>query len=210
MYTLSILSVQIYKFFYCMNKSTKIAILASGSGSNAENIINYFSDHYNVNIDCILCNKKDAFVFKRAEKLNIDAFYFDKTAFSEPKNIIKLLKERAIDYIILAGFLLKIPESIIHQYPNEIINIHPALLPNYGGKGMYGMNVHRAIIENKESESGITIHLVNEEYDKGKILFQAKTIIEEQDSPEDLAQKIHQLEYKHFPEIIKKYIEENA
>ncbi len=189
-----------------MNKSTKIAILASGSGSNAENINNYLLTNYDANIDCIICNKKDAFVFERAKKMDIDSFYFDKKAFSSATEVIELLKNRGVDFIVLAGFLLKISEKVIREFENKIINIHPALLPNYGGKGMYGMNVHKAVIDNNEKESGITIHLVNEEYDKGKILFQAKTSIESKDSAEDLAQKIHQLEYKHFPEVIVDYI----
>lgn len=189
-----------------MNKSVKIAILASGSGSNAENINSYLLNNYDVKIDCIICNKKDAFVIERAKKMEVDSFYFDKNAFHSATEIINLLKARKVDFIILAGFLLKISEEIIRHFENRIINIHPALLPNYGGKGMYGMHVHRSVIENNESESGITIHLVNEEYDKGKILFQAKTLISKTDTPEDLAKKIHQLEYDHFPKIIIDYI----
>ncbi len=189
-----------------MNKSVKIAIFASGSGSNAENINNYLLNNYNTKVDCILCNKKDAFVFERAKKMGVDSFYFDKKAFLSADPIIDILKQREIDFVILAGFLLKISEKIISNFENKIINIHPALLPNYGGKGMYGMNVHRSVIENKEKESGITIHLVNEEYDKGEILFQAKTSILSNDTPEELAQKIHQLEYKHFPEVVVDYI----
>lgn len=189
-----------------MNKSVKIAIFASGSGSNAENINDYLLNNYDLKIDCILCNKKDAFVFERAKKMDVDSFYFDKNAFHSASQIVDLLTERKIDFIVLAGFLLKIPEEIIRRFEDRILNIHPALLPNYGGKGMYGMNVHRAVIENKETESGITIHLVNEEYDKGEILFQATTAISTTDTPEDLAQNIHQLEYKHFPEVIIEYI----
>lgn len=189
-----------------MNKSVKIAILASGSGSNAENINNYLLNNYDIKVDCILCNKKDAFVFERAKKMDVESFFFDKKAFSSTSEILALLNERNIDFIILAGFLLKVPEEMIKQFEDRIINIHPALLPNYGGKGMYGMHVHRAVINNNEKESGITIHLVNEEYDKGRILFQAKTSIDKDDTPEDLAQKIHQLEYKYFPEVIVDYI----
>ena len=189
-----------------MNKSVKIAILASGSGSNAENINNYLLNNYDIKVDCILCNKKDAFVFERAKKMGVESFFFDKKAFSSTSEILALLNERNIDFIILAGFLLKVPEEMIKQFEDRIINIHPALLPNYGGKGMYGMHVHRAVINNNEKESGITIHLVNEEYDKGRILFQAKTSIDKDDTPEDLAQKIHQLEYKYFPEVIVDYI----
>lgn len=189
-----------------MNKSVKIAILASGSGSNAENINDYLLNNYNTKVDCIICNKKTAFVFERAKKMGVESFHFDKKAFQSAHEILSLLQERKIDFIILAGFLLKIPEVLIQHYENKIINIHPALLPNYGGKGMYGMNVHNAVIENKEKESGITIHLVNEEYDKGKILFQATTPIQPTDTAEDLAKNIHKLEYEHFPKVIVDYI----
>ncbi len=183
----------------------KIAILASGSGSNAENIINYFSDDKNVTITYILSNKKDAFVLKRAEKLGVKSQVFTSKQMREEDNLLNLLKSEA-DYIVLAGFLLKVPEAIINAFPNKIINIHPALLPKYGGKGMYGMHVHNAIRENNEAETGITIHYVNENYDEGAIIFQAKTAVSLTDTPEEIAQKVHELEYEHFPKIIKETI----
>lgn len=183
----------------------KIAILASGSGSNAENIAQYLSSNKNIKISCILSNKKDAFVLQRAEKLGIKSHVFTGKEMREQKTFLELLKKEA-DFIILAGFLLKIPENLIAAFPNKIINIHPALLPNYGGKGMYGMHVHNAVKENNESETGITIHYVNENYDEGAIIFQAKTALTADDSPEDIAKKVHTLEYEHFPRVIEEVI----
>jgi len=187
----------------------RIVILASGSGTNAENIIRYFKDSNLISVVQILCNKKDAKVFERAKRLNVSSLYFNRLEFFNEDKILNHLKQTA-DYIILAGFLWKIPESIINAFPNRIINIHPALLPKYGGKGMYGMNVHKAVVENKEKESGITIHFVNENYDEGAIIFQEKFNILPSDLVEDVAQKIHKLEYEYFPKIIEKVILENG
>lgn len=184
----------------------KLSIWASGSGSNAENIINFFKDSKEIKVDHILTNKKDAGVFERAKKLGVDIRYFSNSEFRESTPILEFLENRNIDYIILAGFLLKVSSNIIYKYPGRILNIHPALLPNYGGKGMYGMNVHKAVIDAREKHSGISIHLVDEEYDHGKLIFQSICDIEETDSPEILAQKVHELEYKHYPEVIKNYI----
>lgn len=184
----------------------KIAIFASGSGSNAENIADYFKGNKEVGICAILTNKSDAYVLKRAEKLGIPSLVFDRNDFVNSGKILDYLKDLNIDGIILAGFLWKIPVDLINAFPDRIVNIHPALLPAYGGKGMYGMNIHKAVIENKEKESGITIHLVNEEYDKGAILVQARTSISATDSPEDLAQKIHELEYSYFPVAIESWL----
>ncbi len=184
----------------------KIAILASGSGSNAENIIKYFSDDKNIEISYVLSNKKDAFVLERAKKLGIKSQVFTNKEMKEDTLFLDLLKREA-DFIVLAGFLLKVPGHIIAAFPNKIINIHPALLPKYGGKGMYGMNVHKAVKQNKESETGITIHFVNENYDEGAIIYQAKTKITTDDTPDDIAKKVHQLEYQHFPRVIKKTVE---
>ena len=184
-----------------------IAILASGSGTNAENIIKYFSKNSQIKIRCVITNKNDALVLDRAKKFNIPSICFQKKDFDTPDLILKYLSDQAIDFIVLAGFLLKIPEAIISHYPTKIINIHPALLPKYGGKGMYGDNVHKAVIENKETQSGITIHYVNSEYDEGVIIFQATCSIEKSDTYETLASKIHELEYKYFPQIIKETIE---
>lgn len=183
----------------------KIAILASGSGSNAENISRYFYDHKNIKISYILSNKRDAFVLERAKKLGIPSKVFSNKEMKEQVDLLNLLKVEA-DFIVLAGFLLKVPENIIKAFPNKIINIHPALLPNYGGKGMYGMHVHRAVKENKESETGITIHFVNENYDEGAIIFQAKTSLTAEDSPETIAEKIHTLEQEHFPRVLEEVI----
>ncbi|MCK5824821.1 MAG: phosphoribosylglycinamide formyltransferase [Ichthyobacteriaceae bacterium] len=181
---------------------TRIAIFASGSGSNAQNIAEYFADKNEFSISLILANKPDAYVLNRAKNLNIPSFVFTNKEFQTSEIVINKLKEHKIDFIVLAGFLLKVPSNLINAFNNKIVNIHPALLPNYGGKGMYGMNVHNSVIENKETESGITIHYVNENYDEGQIIFQAKTLITPNDDAESLASKIHILEYKYFPEII--------
>jgi len=183
----------------------KIVILASGSGSNAERITQYFSSHKNVEISYILSNKNDAFVLERAKKHGIKTKVFSNKEMKEQIEFLNLLKTEA-DFIVLAGFLLKVPEHIIKAFPNKIINIHPALLPNYGGKGMYGMNVHRAVKKNNETETGITIHYVNENYDEGAIIFQAKTALTTEDTPETIANKIHELEQQHFPNVIEQVI----
>ena len=183
----------------------RLVILASGSGSNAENIAQYFKNHSEIKITYFLSNKKEAFVLERAKKLGIPSKVFTRKEIQEEQNLLELLKKEA-DYIILAGFLLKVPENIIAAFPNKIINIHPALLPKYGGKGMYGMHVHNAVKNNHESETGITIHFVNENYDEGAIIFQATTPVTTTDTAETIAQKVHELEYKHFPKIIEKVI----
>ncbi len=180
-----------------------IAIFASGSGTNAQNIVEYFIDNKRINVSLILSNDKNAFVLKRAEKLNIPFQSFDKGDFYKSTNVIGLLKDYSIDFIVLAGFLWLIPLSLIKEYPNKMINIHPALLPKYGGKGMYGMKVHEMVIANGDGESGISIHYVNEKYDEGEIILQATIDILQSDTPESIAQKIHKLEYKHYPEVIK-------
>ncbi|MCL1938771.1 MAG: phosphoribosylglycinamide formyltransferase [Candidatus Azobacteroides sp.] len=179
----------------------RVAILASGSGSNAENIIRYFENRQLCVFSFILSNKTDAYVHERARKLDIPSFTISKQGF-ERGEALQLLKAYGIDFIVLAGFLLKIPENILKEYPNKIINIHPALLPKYGGKGMYGTHVHEAVTANKETESGITIHYVNENYDEGAIIFQAKCEVLPTDSAEDVAKKVHALEYAYFPRVI--------
>lgn len=184
----------------------KIAIFASGSGSNAENIANYFAEKPDISISCILCNNPKAFVIERAKNLNIPCFNFNRDDFYNSTKVLDYLKDNEIDFIVLAGFLWLIPENLVKQYPNAIVNIHPALLPNYGGKGMYGMKVHEAVIENKEKKSGISIHMVNEKYDEGSIVFQAECNIDENDTPDSLASKIHDLEYKHFPEVVEQLV----
>ena len=183
----------------------RIVILASGSGTNAENIIKYFKNSDSIRVVKVLSNKKSAKVLDRAAKFGIENESFSRTDFEITNKMLKFLIDKA-DYIILAGFLWKIPQSIIEAFPNKIINIHPALLPKYGGKGMYGMHVHSAVVENKEKESGITIHYVNENYDEGAIIFQSKVEVSSEDSAEDVAQKIHKLEYAHFPKVIENVI----
>jgi len=187
----------------------RIAIFASGSGSNAENIAQYFSGSNDIEISLILSNKKEAFVHERAKKLGIPSYTFSKTEFDEADLILETLQQYEIDFIVLAGFLLKVPRPILEAFPNRIINIHPALLPKYGGKGMYGDRVHRAVIDAGEKESGISIHYVNEHYDEGNIIFQATCEVLPSDSPDDIAQKVHQLEYNYFPEVIEKIVRNN-
>lgn len=187
-----------------MNKPKNIVLFASGSGSNVENIVNYFSKTKTANITHLFCNKPDAFVLERAKRLKIPATVFTKVDFYDSDFVLNKLIELDTDLIVLAGFLWLTPSQIIKKYTNKIINIHPALLPKFGGKGMYGMHVHQAVLANKETETGITIHFVNEKYDEGKILFQAKVKVEETDSLDEIANKIHQLEYLHFPKEIEK------
>jgi phosphoribosylglycinamide formyltransferase-1 len=183
----------------------RIVIFASGSGSNAENIIHYFNSTKTASVVKVYCNNKNAKVFDRCNRLNIESMLFSRDDFYHSEKILNLLKNEA-DLIVLAGFLWKIPLNLIEAFPNKIINIHPALLPKYGGKGMYGMHVHNAVKANNETETGITIHYVNENYDEGAIIFQTKTQLEPSDTPEDIAQKIHTLEYEHFPKVIDKVI----
>ncbi|PSL02621.1 phosphoribosylglycinamide formyltransferase [Cecembia rubra] len=179
----------------------KIAILASGSGSNAEEIMKHFGQSPKGKVVLIGSNKKDAFVLERAKKFKVPSFTFNKSEL-ESGEVTQKLQEAGVEFVVLAGFLLKIPDNLIRAFPNKILNIHPALLPKYGGKGMYGMKVHEAVKSSGDTESGITIHLVNEHYDEGKIIFQAAVQVEPSDSPEDIAQKVHQLEYKYFSNVI--------
>ena len=187
-------------------KKRNIAVFASGSGTNAQRITEYFSDHPEISVSMILSNKPDAYVLVRAKKLMIPSVVFDRHTFYETSEISGLLKKNKIDLIVLAGFLWLIPEDLIQAFRGRIINIHPALLPKYGGKGMYGSRVHEAVIQSRDKESGITIHFVNEKYDEGNIIFQAKCEVLPDDTPDTLAQRIHQLEYKHYPEVIEKVI----
>lgn len=182
-----------------------IAIFASGSGSNAENIINHFNGGNLARIVLILSENKDAYVFERARKLNVPAVLFSLDEFKNGK-ILSTLKQYDVDFIVLAGFLKLFPSSIIEEFPQKIVNIHPALLPKYGGKGMYGDRVHKAVIEAGETESGITIHYVNSQYDEGGIIFQAKCPVLPNDKPEDLALRVHGLEYEYFPKVIEKLL----
>ena len=192
---------------YFCTYMTNAAIFASGEGTNAENIINYFTKDPRIKIKLVFTNKAEAGVIARAEKHKKNVQIFSKDSLeNKTGQIIEFLRAEKIDLIILAGFLLKIPEALVKAFPDKIINIHPALLPKYGGKGMYGMNVHKAVIDNKETESGITIHFVNEEYDKGKIILQEKCSVDANDTAESLAKKIHALEYTYFPKAIEKLL----
>jgi len=180
----------------------RIVIFASGSGTNAENLIKFFHNRNDVSIVQVLTNNSRAKVIERCKRLKVKCVSFNKMDFNESEYVVNLLKRDNTDLIVLAGFLWKIPESILNAFPNKVINIHPALLPKYGGKGMYGRRVHQAILDNKETETGITIHYVNEYYDEGAIIFQEKCLLNAIDTIETIAAKIHDLEMKHFPEVI--------
>jgi phosphoribosylglycinamide formyltransferase-1 len=182
--------------------TTKLAIFASGSGSNAHNIIEYFQGHPQIKVEILLSNNPKAYALERAKNAGIKTRVFDRSEFYGSGIIIQELKDMNISWIILAGFLWLIPENLVKMFPDHIINIHPALLPKYGGKGMFGMHVHRAVVEAAEAETGISIHMVNPVYDEGTILFQAKCSIEKLDKPEDVARKVQELEHKHFPSVI--------
>lgn len=186
-----------------------IAILASGNGSNAQRIIEYFSSNKNIHFPFIITNNEDALVRERAKTLNIPSVFIENKKLKTEDNLLNILLENKIDWVILAGYLLLIPSNVVNYYKHKIINIHPALLPKYGGKGMFGMKVHETVIADKEEESGISIHYVNEKYDEGDIIFQAKTSIDINDTAESLAKKIHLLEYEHYPQIIEKLISDN-
>ena len=180
----------------------KIAVFASGSGSNAENIAKYFADNQSVSVVLVVSNNPLAGVHERVGRLGIPSVTYTNDELSEGSKIIQKLLEYEVDWLILAGYLKKIPEIMLNAFPQKIVNIHPALLPKYGGKGMYGMRVHEAVVAACDCESGITIHYVNENYDEGQIIFQARCPVIPSDTPEDVAAKIHALEYKYYPEVI--------
>lgn len=182
-----------------------ILIFASGSGTNAENIILHFNRTDTAKVVAVFSNNPNAKVLERAKNLNVEHFVFSKEELSS-EIVLNKVNGFKPDLIVLAGFLWKFPQNIIEAYPNKIINIHPALLPKYGGKGMYGMNVHRAILENKELETGITIHYIDEHYDEGDIIFQKSVSVTDCNSPEEIAEKIGVLEHEHFPQIIEKLL----
>jgi len=179
-----------------------IAIFASGSGTNAENIARYFSENIDVNVALVLSNNQNAGVHERAKKFGIPSYTFSRQEFIGGDVVVNKLSEYKVDLVVLAGYMNKISEPLLKAFPNKIINIHPALLPKFGGKGMYGMHVHEAVVESKEKESGITIHYVNENYDEGAIIFQAVCPVLPSDTPDQVADKVHVLEYKHFPHVI--------
>jgi phosphoribosylglycinamide formyltransferase-1 len=194
------------RYFY-NHSMVNAAIFASGEGTNAENIIKHFTNDPRIKIKLVITNRDDAGVVARAEKYKKNVQIIGKEALNNySEKIIEFLRAEKIDLIILAGFLLKIPEAFVKAFPNKIVNIHPALLPKFGGKGMYGINVHKAVIENKEAESGITIHFVNEEYDKGEIILQERCKVEPNETPETLASKIRELEHNYFPKAIEKLL----
>ncbi|MFQ5335657.1 MAG: phosphoribosylglycinamide formyltransferase [Flavobacteriales bacterium] len=187
-------------------KRTRIAILASGNGTNAEQIMKHFEDHATISVHCVLCNKPNAGVIARSVMYGIPVRIISKQSVAEPSMDLRWLLDQKIDLLVLAGFLWLIPEEWILSFDGCIINIHPALLPKYGGKGMYGHHVHEAVIAGGEKESGITIHLVNQEYDRGKILFQARCPVKKGDDPDDLSERIHKLEHQYFPAVIEEFV----
>ena len=186
--------------------SKNIAVLASGNGTNAENIIRYFQDSESVHIGLVLTNRETAFVMERARCLNVPSVYILKEEWKEGMSVLALLRDRKIDFIVLAGFLARVPDCILHAYPNKIINIHPSLLPKFGGKGMYGNCVHEAVVAAGEKENGITIHYINEHFDEGKIIRQYKCPIWPGETAEQVAEKVHALEYEYYPQVIAELI----
>jgi phosphoribosylglycinamide formyltransferase 1 len=178
-----------------------VAIFASGSGSNAENIYHYFAGHPEVRIGLILTNKSDAGVVERAQRLGIPYRVFDRAAFNEGE-VVQLLQKEKIDWVVLAGFLWRIPVHLVQAFEGKMVNIHPALLPKFGGSGMYGDRVHQAVVAAGETQTGITIHWVNEDYDEGKIIFQAQCPVSPSDTYRQVAEKVHALEYEHFPKVL--------
>lgn len=184
----------------------RIAIFASGSGSNAQKIMEYFRKHDDAEVVIVLTNNPDAYVLQRADNFEIPSHVFDKYEFTQTNNIISLLKNLQTDLIVLAGFLWLVPDNLLRAFPNKIINIHPALLPKYGGKGMYGDKVHQAVLDAKEEESGISIHFVNENFDEGEIIHQSRVKIEPGDDMEMVKFKVQQLEHQHYPRIVEQLL----
>lgn len=184
----------------------RIVIFASGSGTNAENLITYFQNKTAASVIQVLTNNPHAKVLERAKRLKVSALSFNRIALNQTDDVLNILKASQPDLIVLAGFLWKFPENILNAFPNKVINVHPALLPKYGGKGMYGMHVHNAVVNNKETESGITIHYVNEHYDEGAIIFQTSCMVEASDTAQEVADKIHELEMEHFPKVVEQLL----
>lgn len=185
-----------------MDQPIRLAILGSGNGTNAQQISEYFAGRNDVEVACIIYNVRDAYISQRAKNLGIEGRYFGRKDFYENGAVLQYLREKQTDWVILAGFLWLVPDEILTAYPNRVINIHPALLPKYGGKGMYGHHVHEAVVAAREKESGITIHIVDNRYDCGKTLFQARCTVDADETPDSLAAKIHLLEKEHFPRVI--------
>jgi len=188
----------------------KIVVFASGSGTNAENIIRYFQDSEKAEVTLVLSNNQTAKVLERAHKLNVIALHFDRTAFYNTNDVLHILEDTQPDLIVLAGFLWLFPTSILEKFPKMVINLHPALLPKFGGKGMYGKNVHQAVLDEKEKETGITIHYVNEKYDEGQVIFQKAIPVSANETVKSLAEKIHALEYRHFPKVIENLLDSTS
>jgi len=180
----------------------RIAIFASGSGSNAQKIMEHFKYHDEAEVALVLSNNAEAFVLQRADNFEVPTHVFDRLEFYESDEVVRLLDKLKIDLVVLAGFLWLVPDNLLKAYPNKIINIHPALLPKYGGKGMYGDRVHRAVLENKDEESGISIHFVNENFDEGELIYQGRFKIEPEDTLEVIKFKGQQLEHLHYPRVI--------
>jgi phosphoribosylglycinamide formyltransferase 1 len=184
----------------------RLAIFASGSGSNAEEILKHFAHHPTTEVVLLLSNNQDAFALTRATKFNVATHVFSKAMFNDTTVVLDWLRNKEVTHIVLAGFLLLVPPYLVKHFPGKIINIHPALLPKFGGKGMYGMRVHQSVKETGETETGITIHVVDEQYDEGKILYQETCSVLPSDSTEEIANKVHALEYYHYPRIIEQWI----
>jgi len=179
-----------------------IAVFASGSGTNAEKIFEKFKSHPDVRVGLLLTNNPKAGAILRAARYEVPVYVFDKSILLHTDEVLHALKEAEIDFLVLAGFMLKIPANLLHAYPDKIVNIHPALLPNYGGKGMYGMHVHRTVVDAREQTSGISIHLCNENYDEGKMVLQVSCTVDPSDSAEDVAAKVQQLEHQYYPQVV--------
>lgn len=184
----------------------RIAIFASGSGSNAQKIMEHFKYSEVAEVALVLCNNSDAYVLQRADNFEVPTHVFDKKEFFESDNVVKVLEKLKIDLIVLAGFLWLVPKNLLQAFPNQIINIHPALLPKYGGKGMYGDRVHQAVLDAKEEESGITVHFVNEKFDEGEIIYQSKFRIEADDTIDIIKFNGQQLEHQHYPRVIESLV----
>ena len=189
-----------------MSKS-KIAIFASGSGTNAEEIFKYFQHHKSIEVSALLSNNPQAYALQRAKNFNVSSYAFSREQFKDSVFLLNLLSRHGVTHIVLAGFLWLIPDYLIKAFPSRIINIHPALLPKFGGKGMYGKIVHEAVKASGEKETGITIHEVNDKYDDGKIIFQDRFTVSKEDTPDQIAEKVHALEYKHYPKVIERWIQ---
>lgn len=213
---LSLFTVYAHERYFCAGKriiimSKRVAILASGEGTNAENIIRFFNESPSIRVVLAICNRKNAGIFERASRLGTETLYLPKSEFETPGFFLGVLEKYQIDFIVLAGFLLFVPTDVLSRYQRRIVNIHPSLLPKYGGKGMYGNRVHEAVRASGDTETGITIHYANEHYDEGEIIFQAKVPVLPEDTPHDIAQRVHGLEYKYYPEILLKLLsDENS